>query len=414
MNVYFSGISGTGIGPLAELATDAGFTVCGSDLAEGAITKELREKGIEVHLGEQNGNFLRQKYENGGIDWFIYTSALPANHPELLLAKELGIKATKRDDFIKHLIDNHHLELVAVAGTHGKTTTTSMIIWACHQLALPISYLVGSTLPWASSGQHTPDSHFFVYEADEYDRNFLTFHPWLSIITAETYDHSDTYRTPADYHEAFDQFRSQSQQVIATVDTLPVTGLNLVGQLRRLDAQLAFSAVSLMALETAPALSISSSDIIAALNSFPGAGRRLEQLTAGVFTDYAHHPEEISATMQMARELVNRDEYAGLTVVYEPHQNARQHQVKDDYKDVFTGASQIFWLPTYLTREDPALTTLTPEDFIASLDNKDVAQPANTDEQLAAKLKQLHAQNHLILLMTAGPADSWFRQIFAP
>ncbi|MCL1839813.1 Mur ligase domain-containing protein [Candidatus Saccharibacteria bacterium] len=414
MNVYFSGISGTGIGPLAELAVDAGFTVFGSDRAEGVITKDLRQKGIDLKIGDQDGSFLRQKYENEGIDWFVYTSALPSDHPELLLAKELGIKTTKRDSFLSHIIAEHKLNLVAIAGTHGKTTTTAMIIWACHKLVLPISYLVGSSLPWAASAKYSKTSNFFVYEADEYDRNFLEFHPWLSIITTETYDHADTYKTPAEYREAFAEFKNHSEHVISTIDALPVTGLTLAGELRRYDAQLAFSAVSMMALEMNACLSIKSSDIISALNSFPGAGRRFEQIAPGAYSDYAHHPEEVAATVAMARELVDRDKYAGLIVVYEPHQNTRQHQVKDNYKEAFAGVDKLFWLPTYLTREDPKLKTITPKDFIAKLDHKDIAEPAEANDQLAQTLKDLHAKNNLIILMTAGPADTWFRQIFTP
>jgi len=413
MNVYFSGISGTGIGPLAELAVDAGFTVFGSDRAEGAITQELREKGIELSIGDQNGDFLRQKYEQAGIDWFVYTSSLPVDHPELLLAKELGLKTTKRDDFLNYIIAQRKLKLVAIAGTHGKTTTVAMIVWACHQLGLPISYLAGSTLPWASSGKYVKDSIFFIYEADEYDRNFLKFHPWLAIITSETYDHPDIYKTPAEYQAAFEQFRSQSERIIAEVDTLPTSGLTLAGELRRYDAGLAFSAISMMALEEHNDLSIKSSDIINALNSFPGAGRRFEQIIPGVFSDYAHHPEEVIATVEMARELVDRDKYRGLAVIYEPHQNTRQHKVKDDYKSAFAGANQIFWLPTFLTREDANLKVLTPEDFIAMLDNKDIAQPAEMNDDFARTLHDLHNQNYLILLMTAGPADTWLRQVFA-
>jgi len=411
MNVYFSGISGTGIGPLAELAADAGYRVFGSDRAEGSVTQELREKGIDLFIGDQNGDFLRKKHNNPGIDWFVHTSSLPADHPELLLARELGLKTTKRDEFLQTIITEQKLKLVAVAGTHGKTTTVAMIIWACHQLGLPISYLVGSTLPWATSGQYVQGSNFFIYEADEYDRNFLGFHPWLAVITSETYDHPDTYKTPAEYQAAFAQFRRQSQRVIAEADALPASGLTLPGQLRRFDAQLAFSAISMMALEPSSS-GVSSGDIITALNSFPGAGRRFEQIAPGVFSDYAHHPEEVVATVEMARELVGRDGYAGLAVVYEPHQNTRQHQVKDGYASAFAGADRIFWLPTFLTREDPSLQVLAPADFIATLDNKDVAVAAEADDSLARTLRDLRDQNYLILLMSAGPADAWFRQVF--
>ena len=106
MKVYFSGISGTGIGPLAELAQDAGFEVFGSDLKEGAISKELEERQIEVNYGEQNGEFLRKKIAENGVDWLVHTSALPQDHADLQVAREAGIKCTKRDEFLAEFIKN--------------------------------------------------------------------------------------------------------------------------------------------------------------------------------------------------------------------------------------------------------------------------------------------------------------------
>ena len=177
MKVYFSGISGTGIGPLAEFAQDAGFEVCGSDLHQGAISDELAKRNIDVCYGEQDGAFLQKKIDEGEVDWFVYTSALPKDHPELKLAKTQHIKCSKRDEFIAELVEKKNLKMIAVAGTHGKTTTTAMLVWAFLQMEVPVSYLVGTTLGWAKSGNYDPKSEYFIYEADEYDRNFLAF-PW--------------------------------------------------------------------------------------------------------------------------------------------------------------------------------------------------------------------------------------------
>ena len=100
MNVYISGISGTGMGPLALMAQDAGMTVFGSDLAGGAVTNELVNHGIKLCLGDQDGEFLKTRAKNEGVDWFVYTSALPANHPELVMARERGLRISKRDELI--------------------------------------------------------------------------------------------------------------------------------------------------------------------------------------------------------------------------------------------------------------------------------------------------------------------------
>ncbi|MBQ3325659.1 hypothetical protein IJG79_00700 [Candidatus Saccharibacteria bacterium] len=440
MNIYISGISGTGLGPLAIMAKDAGLGVCGSDLSEGAVSGELRAKKIVFSIGKQDGSFLQKQYNDGNVDWFVYTSALPDNHPELLLAKKLGIRISKRDELIAYLVEKQDLKMVAIAGTHGKTTTTSMIIWAALNLGLPISYLVGTTLPFAEAGHYNPNSKFLIYEADEYDRNFLHFHPWLSIITTISYDHPDIYKTKLDYLRAFMKFESQSDQVIrgSGIEGEAVVNnetynfsdkFSLPGKARRYDAGLAMQAIFEMAEEAD--LSVAAENLITGLDiesykgqtvdealitkildKFPGVGRRYERITDGVYTDYGHHPEEIAATIEMAKEDAKINHYKGVVAIYEPHQNTRQHDVIDGYKDAFSGASMIFWLPTYLTREDPSLAVLKPEDFISTLSNQEIAKPAKLDDELAKILRKLRDDGYLILLMTAGPADSWYRKVF--
>ena len=403
MNIYFSGISGTGIGALAEFAQDAGYTVFGSDLHQGAVSAELAERGIEVHYGEQDGGFLQGKIDKVGVDWFVYTSALPKDHPELLLAQKLHIRCSKRDEFIAEVVKQKGLKMIAVAGTHGKTTTTAMLIWTFLQLGMPVSYLVGTTLGWAKSGIYDPKSEYFIYEADEYDRNFLAYRPYIAAITTVDYDHPDIYPTREEYTAAFKQFESQSEDVVknTTIDGR----ITLVGQLRRQDGSIALAVMRKVT-------DLSDDTLVREINRFPGVGRRFEKITHGVYSDYGHHPEEIKATVEMALELKKRDNYKGLAVIYQPHQNSRQHEVRELYKDAFIGADIIFWLPTYLTREDPKLKILEPHEIYGFLDNVGAVEEVRTDEKLAQKLKVLRAEGWLIVLMTAGPADAWLREIF--
>ena len=469
MNIYISGISGTGMGPLALMAKDAGHNVFGSDLAKGPVAEELLAKDIPCLFGPQDGQFLQKINDQYNIDWLIYTSALSKDHAELQLAQKLGIKTGKRDQLIAKLVSDLGLKMVAVAGTHGKTTTTAMLIWACQELGLPASYLVGTTLPFAPAGKYTPGDIFFIYEADEYDRNFLAFHPWLSLITTVSYDHPDIYKTPEDYQSAFRQFESQSDHVLKNVPTDP--RLTLAGALRREDASLALKALKYMLDEIdtsdkndpSSGVALCSSHpsdstsfpmahcaaheraiaaeprndgredrgdmgnddaiarIVNALNAFPGAGRRFERLAPGIYSDYAHHPEEISATIKMALEEARNENLKGVVTLYQPHQNTRQHQVRSGYKDAFNGISKLFWLPTYLTREDESLSVITPEEFIASLeiaddtsplDGSKIAESAELDDSLARKLISARDDGFLVLLLTAGPADSWFRHLF--
>lgn len=404
MNIYISGISGTGMGPLALMAKQAGFTVWGSDLAKGAIYDELINAGIEVCIGEQDGEFLREKLNNG-VDWFVYTSALPENHSELILAREVGIKCTKRDDFTAFLVSELGLKMVAVAGTHGKTTTTAMIVWAALKLGLSVAYIVGTTLGFAASGAYKPGDKYFVYEADEYDRNFLKYHPWLAVIPAVSYDHPDIYSTREDYEAAFLQFKMQSEKVVEK-SSFDENEFKLAGEVRRKDAALAAEAILAMTPE------IKRGEIVEILSKFPGVGRRFEKISDGVYTDYAHHPEEIAATMGIVKDEKRLHGKKGIVAIYQPHQNTRQHEVRDGYFDAFLGADKVYWLPTYLTRENPDLPVLSPEELIDGLANKDVAEAAELDDGLAEKLRKYVADGYLVILMTAGPADGWLREKF--
>ena len=389
------------MGPLALMAKRAGFEVVGSDLNEGAIYDELEKAGIKVQIGEQDGEFLRKNLED--LDWFVYTSALPANHPELKTAREAGVKCTKRDDFTAFLVEKLRLKMVAVAGTHGKTTTAAMIVWASLKLGLPVAYIVGTTLGFAPSGAYHEGDKYFVYEADEYDRNFLKYHPWVAVLPSVTYDHPDIYPTRGDYEAAFEQFKAQSETVIEKASE-NADDFALAGEARRLDASLALEAVRKMAPQE------KTENIKQILNDFPGVGRRFERLSKGIYSDYAHHPEEIAATMDVARDECRLKGYKGVVVVYQPHQNTRQHEVKDGYFEVFEGATKIYWLPTYLTRENESLRVIRPEEFISDLANAEVAEAAELDDELFENICKWRDEGYLVVLMTAGPADGWLRE----
>ncbi len=147
MHIYFSGMGGTGIGPLALIAHEAGYTVSGSDKKSSKYTEYLKTKGLNVHIGQQDDSFIRKTNANQQIDWFVYSSALPLeqpNHPELVFVKENGLRNSKRDIFLSNFLDEKKLKLIAVAGTHGKTTTTAMLVWAFLKLNIPVSYSIGA------------------------------------------------------------------------------------------------------------------------------------------------------------------------------------------------------------------------------------------------------------------------------
>lgn len=412
MKVYISGISGTAMGALALFIKQAGFDVCGSDMRPGAISPALKAAGIDFEIGSQDGNFLRRKFEDGEVEWFLHTSALKPDHAELVLAKQLGIKISKRDEIINLILEQTGLKMVGIAGTHGKSTTTAMIIWACLQLGIPVSWLEGTTLGFGPAGNFNPKSKFLIYEADEFDRNFLHFHPWLSVITVVDYDHKEIYPTKENYDAAFEQFKSQSQNVI-TIDQCSPSFFNLAGEVRRKDAALALEAVKKIISEYSVEnpVEISVDKIVEILNRFPGAGRRFERVGRNVYSDYAHLPEEIKATMDIAREEVQKLGLKGLVVLYEPLQNMRQYNIRDQYGDCFLGVEKLFWLPSFQLREDPNLAILTPAELIEYMDNKEIAEAAEMNDDLVEKVRE-YQDDYLILLMSGGDADVWLRKSF--
>lgn len=415
MHIYFSGLGGVAIGPLAEIALDAGYTVSGSDITASLMTGHLEARGIDVSIG-QDGSQIAARDASTPIDWFVYTAALPDDHPELAFAREQGIRTSKRDELLAEIIREKNLKLIAVSGTHGKTTTTGLLIWALQWLTVPISYSVGTTLSFGPSGKFDPKSEYFIYECDEFDRNMLHFEPNLSLITSLDHDHADTYPTEDDYRQAFVQFLEQSEYGLlwekdlrylrtdpaadleAYDELMDLSHITLPGDHVRHNAYLVERAITRL-LPSRPHASI-----VAAINSFPGTDRRFEKLADNLYSDYGHHPAEIAATLQLAHEVASN-----VVLVYQPHQNVRQHEIRGEYGDCMELAEAIYWLPTYLSREDPNLEILTPEQLTESLTNSDIVNYAELDDGLWAEIQKHREAGKLVLCMGAGSIDSWVR-----
>src|SRR3989338_8217304 len=409
MHIYFSGIGGAGIGPLAQVAKQAGYEVSGSDATDSSYLNSLTHlrqgsggqasQGIDIHVG-QTREAIAAVHAKKPIDWFVYSSALPKtdpNHPELAFCQEKGIKTSKRDELLNKILSQKKLKLVAIAGTHGKTTTTAMVIWLFKQLGIPISYSVGAKLSFGDMGEYTKGSEHFIYEADEYDYNFLAFNPFMSLISGVDWDHPDIYPSREEYYRAFRRFIKQSQWSVlwhgdAKELKLPsaknvlllhdneevINKIKLPGHVNRLNAWLA--AKSIFEIVDKP-LDV----LIDMLNSFPGLSRRFEQIAPKIYTDYAHTPGKIRGALQMAHEVIDKTQVThldrvqgageqrtkpymkygegaaqsatpqsaksasrvggsadksdsavrGLIVVYEGLHNLRQHFIKDKLKDIF-------------------------------------------------------------------------------
>lgn len=428
MHVYFSGIGGTAIGPLALIAHQAGFTVSGSDKQDSLYIGYLKKQGItNIHIGQEYEQ-IAGVHKQQAIDWFVYTSALPIeqpNAPELRFCEEQGIRSSKRDEFLNFLLLEKNLKLIAIAGTHGKTTTTAMAVWLMKELGIPISYSVGAKLSFGDMGEYDPGSEYFVYEADEFDRNFLAFNPYLSLITGVDWDHPDIYPTRESYNAAFEEFLDQSDHVIAWESDLGKLGLEdddhtvaipnndatlanikLAGFVNRQDALLVATALNHL-------IGKPVSEIIEYMNRFPGVARRFEMIQPNLYSDYAHTPPKIKGALQLAHEVAGPN----VVVVYEGLHNTRQHFIKEELRNLFDDVKQLYIVPSYLAREDPKLALLSPQNLKALMSEKTQqhAAPAALDGTLHDAIDNHLKQGDLVLCITAGGGkslDEWIRAEF--
>lgn len=429
MHIFFSGIGGTGIGPLALVAQQAGYEVGGSDKQDSLYIKYLREHGIsDITIG-QNYDEIADAHAKNPIDWFVYSSAVAIEQPdspELKFCAEHNIRTSKRDELLNQIIKNENLKLIAIAGTHGKTTTTAMTIFAMSQLGLPLGYILPAKTSFAEMGAFEKDAQYFIYEADEFDRNFLHFEPKMSLITGIDWDHPDTYPTREDYQSAFRQFISQSERSILWVDDVERLGLktdnrhvvinendpkinedfSLAGLVNRQDARQVAQALHELLGEPLGKLA-------EILNKFPGVSRRFEQIVPGLFSDYAHTPPKIRGALQLAHEVSSN-----VVVVYEGLHNTRQHFIKGELKNLFDGVKNLYIVPSYLAREDKNLELLTPADLklLLSSETQAITEPAQLDGALKQAIQGHLDAGDTVVCLTAGGGgslDEWLRKEFS-
>lgn len=427
MHVFFSGIGGTAIGPLALIAKQAGYRVSGSDKQSSEYTEYLKKQGVDgFHIG-QTAAQISAIHDKHPIDWLVYSSAVAMEQEqpaELAFCEQNNIKISKRDEFIAHFIEANQLNMIAIAGTHGKTTTTAMTIWLLQQLDVPVSFSVGAKISFGAMGNYDPSSKYFVYEADEYDHNFLTFHPHTSIITGIDWDHPDIYPTRASYYNAFIQFIEKSQRSFLWQDDAKKLSVNnndtvtimnkadftntsqLIGRVNRENATIVGGAIESIVDNT------TANELIALLDNFPGVSRRFEKIATNIYSDYAHTPEKIRGALQIAEETTQGKK---VVVVYEGLHNTRQHFIKNELFGLFQGASKVYVVPSYRAREDESLEDLTPDKLAAIIDKSVDPEPATLNDQLQQAISHHAEAGDLVLCLSAGGGgslDEWLRQQF--
>lgn len=432
MHIFFSGIGGAGIGPLALIAKQAGYRVSGSDKQDSQYIQYLKKHGItDIHIG-QTRDQITAVHDKRPIDWYVYSSAITKEqkHPaELQYTTEQKIHSSKRDELLNQIIRDKKLKLIAVAGTHGKSTTTAMVVWLFNQLNVPLSYSVGAKLSFGEMGQYQKNSEYFAYECDEFDRNFLAFEPYLSVISGVTWDHHEIFPSREDYQQAFKEFISQSKHTICWQEDYDYLGLTsvahidvqntdhphihdikLAGLYNRLDAWLAIQAVH-------ESTKTPIKKLTEIMNKFPGLSRRMEQIIPNLYSDYAHTPEKIRGAMSVALEMCEKSTPTRkLIVVYEGLTDRRQHFMIDDYKDCFDGAEHVYWVPSYLAREDPDKRVIPPTELISHLSDPTIASSMDRNEELKKVIQKHLDSGDMVVAMVGGGGgslDDWIREEFS-
>ena len=364
--IHFIGIGGIGMSALARFFLHEKKQVSGSDRVGSIITEALEKEGVKFFAGQSAENI------SNDIDLIVYTEAMPKDHEEMLAGQVLGVPMMNYFEALGLVVNPYYL--IAVAGSHGKTTTTAMLTDVLEEAGLDPTAVIGSLRSKTGSNFRAGKSKYAVVEACEYKRDFLHLEPDILVITNVEFEHVDYYKDLADVQSAF---RTLAQKVPAegfvVVDTShpnikPILegvsakiidyknwlNLNLVLRQPGLHNRLNAGAVSAVA----DILQIAKNISDKALENFSGTWRRFEY--KGVFKnnqgeevivydDYAHHPTEISATISGVRELFGNKK---LTVVFQSHTYSRTAGLFSDFVSALTKADEVILLPIYAARED--------------------------------------------------------------
>lgn len=361
-NLHFIGIGGAGMSGLALVCDRLGAKVSGSDRAESSYLKRVQEAGIDARVGH-DPEALPEGAE------VVISTAIASDNPELELARGRGSRVLHRSDLLAELCAEKRT--IAVAGTHGKTTTTGMLIWAMKALGLDPAFFIGGELPGIGPGGDAANSgwgegEWAVVEADESDGSFLVLDPEVAVVTNIEMDHHSRWDGLAELRAAFAEFAARADGIVlpagetAMAEALAgkrVAGFDLAapgpelldlavpGDHNVLDARAAIAALDLAGSDSGAGAS--------ALSGFPGVKRRLEFKGTGhgatIYDDYAHHPTEVMASLTALRQL-GPDR---LIAVFQPHLYSRTKAFSQAFGEALAVADEVFVLDVYPAREEP-------------------------------------------------------------
>jgi UDP-N-acetylmuramate--alanine ligase len=351
--LHFIGVGGAGMSGLALVARALGAEVTGSDQAESSYVALLRDAGIDPAIGHDPANVP----EGAEV---VVSTAIGEDNPELARARERGATVLHRGDLLGEV--TRLRRTIAVAGTHGKTTTASMAAHILVETGQDPSYLIGGEVRSTGTNAAWGAGEWLVVEADESDRSFLKLSPEIAVVTNVELDHHATFATLGELQEAFDRFTDTARVVIADAAAPEAELLPMGSRFSALGAEFQLSVPgrhnaqnALAAVLACREAGVDPADSARALRSFAGAGRRFEAHGTGpagsrVYDDYAHHPTEVRATLEAARTL------GGERVVacFQPHLYSRTQALARDFGRALADADVAVVLDVYPAREDAA------------------------------------------------------------
>jgi UDP-N-acetylmuramate--alanine ligase len=428
---------------------ESGYRVSGSDLEYSPLAGDVEAAGADVFVGHRADQV-------DGADLVIRSSAVPDENIEVRAAREAGIPVMKRADFLGQLMEGRRG--VAVAGSHGKTTTSAMVAWTLTALDQDPSFIVGGVVTNLDTNAHAGKGPAFVIEADEYDYMFLGLQPEIAVITNVEHDHPDMFPTVETFRRAFREFVAllpPDGSLLVCGDDPGATDLisyapegcttwryglsdpsfdYFADELRNNDRGGFGAAVyrraqrvaaldlqvpgehnvnnAMAALAVVDRLGLSVQDAAEALGAFQGAGRRFDVLGEAediiVVDDYGHHPTEIRATLRAARQ---RYPDRRIWAVWQPHTYTRTKTLFDEFVHAFEDADNVVVTEVYRSREpvDPDFSSL---EVVKAMENQQAHFKASLTEATAFLLEYLRAGD-VVLVFSAGDATEISAQVFA-
>ena len=427
-SIYFSGINGIGMSGLAKILAKDGYEVYGSDIDRKPITDELEAMGVKVYIGQMEENM-----KGKDIDVFVYSTAIRKTNPEYKYAVENNITMIKRGQLLAEIMNR--FDGIAVAGTHGKTTTSSMMSVAL--LEKEPFIVVGGIIPEIHSNSKIGNSEYFVAEADESDNSFLFIKPKYAVVTNVEPDHLEHHGTFENIKKSFEQFIDSTERlVLLCKDTVEKEHLKFTNKnvawysLESEDAQIYAKDVeikdgktsyevvkngeslgrftltipgkhnilnSLPVIYLAHEFKCDMNKVKEKIEEFKGANRRYQVIydnNLRIIDDYAHHPTEVSVTIEAAKAT----EKGKVTVIFQPHRYTRTKFFLDGFVEALKKADDLMLLPIYAASEDK-IYGISSEDLAEKIGNH---VKVTTEEEIEKIVEESKNSGNTFVFMGAG------------